>query len=58
MVPSFFDAPSKSIHLSFLHLSSSANAAKLEAFIAQIQSEIDTEPVDAMVMLDVDGPKV
>ena len=34
------------------------DAAKLEAFIAQIQSEIDTEPVDAMVMLDVDGPKV
>lgn len=34
------------------------DAAKLEAFIAQVQSEIDTEPVDAMVMLDVDGPKV
>ena len=33
------------------------DAAKLEAFIAQVQSEIDTEPVDAMVMLDVDGPK-
>ena len=34
------------------------DAAKLAAFIAQIQSEIDTEPVDAMVMLEGDGPKV
>ena len=34
------------------------DAARLDAFIAQIQSEIDVAPVDALVRLDVDGPEI